>query len=106
MLTEESCSLCFFLFNNKITISVEQSSTISSSRIHTVTASTIMKCEVAGGGSVTSPVEGTSGEVASDRLVVAVHITSISDITRVLMNTYPCAELGAKHDYSCITATR
>ena len=22
------------------------------------------------------------------------------------MNTYPCAELGAKHDYSCITATR
>ena len=25
--------------------------------------------------------------------------------TRVLMNTYPCAELGAKHDYSCIRAT-
>ena len=22
------------------------------------------------------------------------------------MNTYPCAELGAKHGYSCITATR
>ena len=27
-------------------------------------------------------------------------------LARVLMNTYPCAELGAKHDYSCITATR
>ena len=25
--------------------------------------------------------------------------------TRVLMNTYPCAELRAKHDYSSITAT-
>ena len=44
-----------------------------------------MKCEVAGGGgSVTSAVEGTSGEVASDRLVIAVHVTSISDLSTKL----------------------
>ena len=62
-----------------------------------------MKCEVAGGGrtvtspvegtrgevaggggSVTSPVERVSGEVASDRLVIAVHITSISDLSTKL----------------------
>ena len=37
-----------------------------------------MKCEVAGGGSVTSPVEGTSGEVDSDRLVIAEHIPDVN----------------------------
>ena len=41
--------------------------------------------------------------VASNKLCVDI---PDNEETGVLMNTYPCAELGAKPDYSCITATR
>ena len=46
------------------------------------------------------------GDSNDTRPARSASVNKINLITRVLMNTYPCAELGAKHDYSCITATR